>query len=189
MRYEYKKEGNKYVTPICSAPGNDGIHDVSQFVSAVGMLEEALATWDSPKLFHVTLANATATDYSQFITRMKVKLKGISMAYKLATEIDAFKGHHQHWMVVVDTTNPEALFGTDNDSSAISKVTKVIRREAPDFRVLVAQPYKHPSTPYIPLTAATLDDAVDWFSYALKSRSKPDGPCYSSSRAARRTYH
>ena len=160
MKYKYTKEVNRYVTPICSAPGNGGIHDASQFVSAVGMLEDALANWHSPKLFHLTLVNATTKDYSQFVTRMKVKLKDNDLHYKLATEQDAYKGFHQHWMLLVDTDQPETLFDLTNDSSAISKVMKVVQRSAPHFMVDVAEPYKY-DTPYIPLTASTLQDAAD----------------------------
>ena len=187
MKYTYTKEVNKYVTSICSAPGNGGIHDSSQFVSAVGMLEDALATWRSPKLFHLILVNATTKDYAQFITQMKVKMKGTNVHYKVATELDAYKGFHQHWMVIVDTDRPDDFFDVYNDSSAISKVTKVIQRSVPDFHVEVAEPYKH-DTPYIPVTASTLHDAADWFSYALKVRSKPAGRCYGSSRPLRRRH-
>ena len=187
MKYTYTKEINKYVTDLCSSPGNGGIHDASQFVSAVGMLEDAIDTWASPRLLHITLTWATASAYAQFIDRMKRYMP--RKAYKEATEVDSFKGQHVHWMLIIDTTSPDNLFDMDDDSSPARRVMALIQRTHPRFSVRVSQPYKHPATRFIPLSSDTLHDAVDWFSYALKARSKPpagSGGCYGSSRSRRR---
>jgi len=187
MKYTYTKEVNRYVTPICSAPGNGGIHDASQFVSAVGMLEQAIGTWTSPRLLHITLTWATVPAYAQFIDHMKRYMP--RKAYKAAVEVDSFKGQHVHWMLIIDSSSPDNLFDMDDDSSPACRVMAQIQRTEPEFTVTVAQPYKYPATPFIPLRADTLQDAADWFSYALKARSKPpvgSGGCYWSSRSAKR---
>lgn len=180
-------EGNKWVTDLCSINGNGGLHDQTQFQSAIQMLEEAVATWDSPKLQHIILTGAALETYALFIDRMKrhMPLK----AYKAGIETDMHKGQHVHWMLIIDESSPDGLFDLDDDSSPVSKVMKRIQRTEPEFNVTLAQPRRY-RTPFIPLNAHTLQDAADWFSYALKVRSKAfSGNCYWSSRGgpARRT--
>lgn len=147
------------------------------------MVEEAAATWTDAKLMHIILTNATVPAYALFIDSIKRYMP--NKAYKAALEVDNHKGHHVHWMLIVDADSPYNLFDMDDDSSPVCRVMARIQRTEPDFNVTVAQPRYHPATPCIPLSASTLNDAVDWFSYALKSRSKPDGPCYWSSRRRR----
>ena len=186
MKYTPLREegnGNKWTTALCSI--NGGIHDQTQFRSAVEMLEEAVDTWTAPRLIHLILTGATVAGYAEFIDRMKRHMP--VKAYKAAIEVDTHKGQHVHWMLIVDKSSPESMFDQDNDSSPIYRVTALMQRIAPDFEVTVAQPRRH-KTPYIPLSAHTLQDAADWFSYALKVRSKPaGGGCYWSSRSAKRT--
>jgi hypothetical protein len=182
MKYIPMKDGNKWTTNLCSINGNQGIHDQSQFKSAVEMLEQAVATWIAPRLIHIILTGATVSGYALFIDHMKRHMP--RKAYKAAIEVDSHKGQHVHWMLIVDASSSGNLFDLGDDSSAANKVMRRIQRAQPDFNVTVAQPYKHP-TPFIPLSEATLHDAVEWFSYALKSRSKPsDGKCYWSSRGS-----
>jgi hypothetical protein len=175
---------NKWTTKLCSVNGNGGIHDQTQFKSAVGMLEKAVDSWTEPRLIHIILTDATVAGYAEFIDRMKRHMP--VKAYKAATEVDSHKGQHVHWMLIVDASSPINMFDLDNHSSAVNKVMARIQRTHPEFNVTIAQPYKYKHTPYIPLSNDTLHDAVDWFSYALKARSKPvvgAGGCYWSSRS------
>jgi len=181
MKYVPLKEGNKWATSVCSRNGNGGIHDQTQLRAAVAMLETAAASWSEPKLMHIVLTGADRAGYKGFIDRMKRHLP--VKAYKAATEFDKPKGEHVHWMLIIDDSSPMHLFDQDDDSSAIYKETQRIQRTYPDFDAYISKPYRH-HTPFIPVNANTLDDAVDWFSYALKARSKPaSGNCYWSSRS------
>lgn len=190
-KYKPRKVGNKWVTPICSTEWNEGIHDQSQLRSAVGMIEVALNNWHQPRLIHLILTKATDIAYGSLIDSMRKAMP--LRAYKAATEVDAFKGTHVHWMLIVDSSTPEATFDLSDDYSALSKALTLIRQVEPSFEIEIAQPYKHPYTPYIPINVDTLDDVVDWFSYCLKLRSKPPAgsgiSCYRSSRKQRHTPH
>lgn len=172
MKYKPIQIGKRWTTALCESNGNGGIHDQTQLKSAIKMLEDAVATWDSPKLMHLILTGASVSTYNLFIDSMKRALPGVK-AYKSAVEKDTRKSQHVHLMLVTDAATPISLFDLDNDSSAISRIVTKLRRTEPEFDVTVAQPRKYAATPYIPLDAATLHDAVDWFSYALKARSKP----------------
>jgi hypothetical protein len=183
MRYQPTREGNKWVTKICSA--NMGIHDQSQFKSGVAMLETAIDEWTSPRLMHLILTGCeTREPYALFIDRVKRHMP--TKAYKVGIELDERKGTHAHWMLIIDADSPESLFDLDDDSSAIYKARSWVQRTHPDFEVTIAQPRRHKGTPYIPLSEYTLQDAAEWLSYAIKVRSKPAGPCYWSSRLVRR---
>jgi hypothetical protein len=190
MKYIPKKIGNRWTTELCEKHGNGGIHDQSQLKSAIKMIEDAVDTWDSPKLMHIILTGATVPTYTLFMDSMKREMLGMK-AYKAAVETDTRKGQHIHWMLITDAATPVSVFDQDNDSSPISRLITKIQRTEPEFNAMVAQPRY--STPYIPLNDATLNDAVDWFSYALKARSKPAkgtgchrSGVYLSSRPARR---
>lgn len=180
MKYVPLKEGNKWATRVCSSNGNGGIHDQTQLRAAVAMLETAAASWSEPRLMHLVLTGADRAGYMAFIDRMKRYLP--VRAYKAATEFGRRKGEHVHWMLIIDDSSPMHIFDQDDDSSVIAKEMQRIQRTYPEFNVTIAKPYRH-HTLFIPVNAQTLDDAVDWFSYALKSRSKPaGGNCYWSSR-------
>lgn len=180
MKYVPLKEGNKWATSVCSSNGNGGIHDQTQLRAAVAMLETAAASWSEPRLMHLVLTGADRAGYRAFIDRMKRHLP--VRAYKAATEVDPRKGEHVHWMLIIDDSSPMHLFDHDDDSSAIAKEMLRTQRTYPEFDAFISKPYRH-HTPFIPVNAQTLDDAVDWFSYALKARSKPaGGNCYWSSR-------
>lgn len=186
MKYIPIREGNKWTTKLCSINGNGGIHDQSQFKSAIGILEDAVATWDNPRLMHIILTGAELTTYALFIDSMKRYMP--VKAYKAAIEVDTHKGQHVHWMLIVDSSSPKNLFDMEDDSSPVIKVMKRIQHTEPEFNVTLAQPRRY-KTPFIPLNAHTLQDAADWFSYALKVRSKPrSGDCYWSSRSARQVH-
>ena len=179
MKYVPVKEGNKWTTNLCAI--NGGVHDQTQLRAAVAMLETAAASWSEPRLMHLVLTGADRTGYRAFIDRMKRHLP--LRAYKAATEVDKRKGEHVHWMLIIDDLSPMHLFDLDDDSSAVSKEMKRTQRTHPEFDVYIAEASRHDDKPFIPVNAQTLDDAVDWFSYALKARSKPAaGNCYWSSR-------
>ena len=184
-----EKNLNRWTTKLCSMNGNGGLHDQSQFKDAVAMLEEAISEWDSPQLRHIVLTGADESTYQRFIDEMKRKRYMPRKAYKAALETDNRKGIHCHWMLITDASSPDSMFDIDDDSSRLYQVQTLIRRTTPDFEVTVRQPRRH-RTPYISLGDTTLNDAADYFSYALKARSKPpvgSGGCYWSSRSAKRT--
>lgn len=178
MKYVPVKEGNKWITNLCAI--NGGVHDQTQLRAAIAMLETAAASWSAPRLMHLVLTGADRAGYKAFIDRMKRHLP--VKAYKAATEVDPRKGEHVHWMLIIDDSSPMHLFDQDDDSSVIAKEMQRIQRTYPEFDAYISKPYRH-DTPFIPVNAQTFDDAVDWFSYALKARSKPaGGNCYFSSR-------
>lgn len=191
MKYKPTKVRNRWTTPICSIPFNAGVHDQTQLRSAVDMIETALAHWHQPRLIHLILTRGTDPSYGSFIDSMRKDMP--LRAYKAATEVDAFKGTHVHWMLIVDSSTPESVFDLSDDYSPISKALALIRQVEASFEIEIGQPYKHPDTPYIPINNYTLDDAVDYFSYCLKQRSKPPAGsgigCYRSSRKQRHTPH
>ena len=179
MKYVPVREGNRWVTSVCN--GHGGIHDQTQLRAAVVMLETAAASWSEPRLMHLVLTGADRAGYRAFIDRMKRHLP--VRAYKAATEDDKRKGEHVHWMLIIDNSSPMHLFDQDDDSSAVYKEMQRTQRTYPEFNVYIAEASRHDDKPFIPVNAQTFDDAVDWFSYALKARSKPaSGNCYWSSR-------
>jgi len=170
---------NKWITPITQGNGNQGIDNQEQFKSGTEMLEYAIANYINPKLMHLVLTNSTNDLYRSFITRLKRNLD-IPYKYKACTEIDQRKGQHIHIMIIVDTTDWHSLLGQDKPSSPLARA--LASMPGSGIAVELCQPKKHPKGPYIPLSAATLQDAADWLSYIFKRRSKPIGHSYMSSR-------
>lgn len=178
---------NAWITNTTTDRGNQGIHDQRKFKDGVFMLETALESWDSPKLIHTVLTGSSLETYKLFIQRFKrcMTASGITFDYKGCEEMDSHKGQHIHLMWVVDTDSTDRQFDVNDSASYVSKVMASIQRIDPEFNVYVCDP-KHYDTPYIPLTAHTLQDAADYLSYIYKVRSKPECHRYLSSRSPRR---
>ena len=181
MQYSPTVLSNQWVTATTSANGNGGIHDQRQFKAAVLMVESAIINYANPKLMHLVLTQGSISTYTTFIARLKrcLAAKDIEFEYKGCNELDSLKGVHQHFMFVVNADNNP--FDQDDPQSPISRVTESISKTEPSFTVKVCQPKRY-DTPYVPLSRWTLQDSCDWLSYAFKSRSKPEGQVYLSSR-------
>lgn len=193
MRYKPTKKGNEWVTATCSGNGNMGIHDQSQFKSAVLMLENALDNWEYPTLNHLVLTGSTESAYKQFIQELSNSIRSPDRKhwkYALETETDSPKGYHCHLMLILSSDDMEATLG-DTHNTTINKIQREIRLTEPTFKVERIEPKRNnrDKSLYKPINDHSLDDAVEWMSYIFKLRSKPisgGGGCYGSSRRQRR---
>lgn len=179
--------GNEWTTTTTTEGGNLGIHCQRKFKDGVRMLETAIELWESPKLVHMVLTGSDLATYKLFIQRIKRRMtdEDVLFDYKGCEEMDTRKGQHVHLMWVVDTDNTDDLFNNFDRSSMAGKVLASIQKLEPDFDVYIGEPQNHGGTPYIPLSADTLQDAADWLSYIYKWRSKPQGHRYMSGRSSR----
>ena len=186
MRYIPSIEGNEWVTVTTQGNGNLGIDNQRKFKDGVLMLERAIDEWDTPALVHIVLTGASVDAYSLFLHKLKRSLdtNGVLFNYRGCTEVSAKKGQHQHYMIVVDSPAPAALFDLDDEHSILSTACSWTQRAAPSFKVFVAAPKRH-GCGGIPLSAGTLQDAAEYLSYIFKVRSKEPGHRYMSSRSAR----
>ena len=184
MRYIPTVEANGWVTKTTSEKGNKGIHCQRKFKEGVLMLERAIYTWDSPVLVSIVLTGSDIDTYNLFIHKLKRRLSdsSIMFEYKGCTESDKHKGQHQHFGWVVEADSFDNIF--DSDDSAVSLTVASVQHQEPTFNVFVCNPQRY-STPFIPLTDDTLQDAACYISYLYKQRSKMPGHKYMSSRTAR----
>ncbi len=161
------------------------------------MLEHAAHNWRKPRLFHLVMTGSTKSVYQQLITRLcrKIRSTGALCDYKASIELDNSKGLHCHVMLVLGNihSKPERYFTRADesgkaDASLLRLVVREVQADCPDLKVSVQPPQSQP-VPYIEFNRSNnerLNNAVEWCSYIFKTRSKPKGMCYMSSRPGRR---
>lgn len=198
VQYKPTVHNMKWVTAVCSGNNNKGIDDQERFKKAVAMLEHAAHNWRNPRLFHLVMTGADRSAYQQLLTRLcrKVRSTGAQCDYKYAIELDNDKGLHCHVMFVLSSPRRPQHFFTIADESGVTdasllrRVVREVQADHPDLKASVQRPQSQPKPLYYIEFNQTnnelLNEACEWCSYIFKSRSKPKGQCYGSSRPARR---
>ena len=207
VAYIPKKDGRKWVTDVTTGKMNGGIYRQEEFKKAVGMLLDCAHNLPNPRLFHVCLTGTVVLIYQLVIKRLcrALKAQNIVTRYRAAIEHDQTKGEHCHLYIVLSSRDQQtARFITAVDESKklilndsiLLKVIKHTLTESPTlkYRVMVPQ---HPNCNSLfdggtPKTVAFLqfnktnqyffDNAVEWISYAYKTRSKQKSACYLSDK-------
>lgn len=141
------------------------------------LLASCLLEFDKPGVYHVRIRPSSPATMAEGVSYLRnlFTRKGIRYGWVKATEADPDqKGLHLHLFIVMETANrrsceelKEALWGFYRNGYCHS--FHLVQPKQPGEP---GQDWIELETPFLPLTAATLPDAVYWMSYALKQRSK-----------------
>lgn len=178
---------------------NGGMHRPKQYRQVKAMLQGHGYT--RPRLYHLVLLDELdGRDATRFLKALKaicLKLRqdGIATRWRACLERDDEKGLHFHVFLLVDATvkNPCAIINTKPDGW----LRTMLARRA--MRVHLSQPkadmhrvggtVQGRRKSYASLAGDKLADCMEWLSYLVKARSKPDDirNLYFSSRDSRHT--
>lgn len=178
--------GKLWVTDTTDNNFNLGIHCQRSFRDGVLMLEMAITQYTNPKLVHIVLKGSNAQGYATFLDKLTRKLREkakVPYSFKGCEEHDLKKQAHMHIMMVVDAVNINELFGPEE--SLVADLLWNNSDKEPTLSVFLCFPASQHGNNFMPLSAATLQEAACWMSYLFKQRSKKEGHRYISSRVAR----
>lgn len=183
VKYVPMMDGKAWITPNTVKHG--GLCDQEEFKKAVEMLEEAAHTFRNPRLFHICFTGADDTIYSRVRNRLCRLLKenDVDVCWKAALESDSDKGTHYHLMIVLGTskqTYPYIRTGKessgDENESLLHKAVRETWDECATLNYRVNP--TRTGAAFIQFNQTNMvkfNDAVDWFSYIYKKRSKGAG--------------
>ena len=172
----------KITTPIIER--NGGMHRQPAYRRITAMLEGHGYT--RPRLYHlVLLGDDKAHDATQFLTALKAlcrKMRGAGLPtrWRACLERDDEKGLHFHAFLLVDATvtNPDEFINT----TPTEFLSSMLRRRAMKFHLAQPKADMHrvggiaagARQNYAYVSRSKLADCLEWISYLVKARSKPD---------------
>jgi hypothetical protein len=203
----------KETTPVLAR--NGGMHRQKQYRQVKAMLDGH--GYKNPRLYHLVLMDAIGTSdakpYLNAIKALCLYLRGfdVQTRWRAALERDEEKGLHMHVFLLVDATpiNTDSIINTSKNTSGAKRRTRKGERRKPCTGWLRDMLERrgitfHLSQPkadmhrvggtidgkrqnYARPTNEKLADCIEWISYLVKTRSKPDDirGIYFSSRDSR----
>ena len=179
-----KRHMRKLTTAITERGDNGGMHCTTAYRSVTAMLDGH--RYARPRLYHlVLLDDVQSRDASRFLTALKAlcrKMRGAGIAtrWRACLERDGDKGLHFHVFVLVDATvaNPCKYI----NSTPTEYLSSMLRRRAMKFHLSQPKAPMHrvggvatgKRKNYASLAGDKMADCLEWVSYLVKARSKPD---------------
>ncbi|GAC1544230.1 MAG: hypothetical protein NVS2B7_18420 [Herpetosiphon sp.] len=179
-----RKKTRGETTPVLER--NGGMHRQKQFRRIKAMLTGH--GYKQPRLYHLVLIDDTETAERQgaarFLKALKVlclelRQNDISTRWRACLERDDKKGIHFHVYVLVDAVKKNPCGIINKKTGKEGWLRNMLEKQALRFHLSPPKSDIHRKRNgerenYAHVSRAKLDDCIEWISYLVKARSKPD---------------
>ena len=179
-----QKKARGETTPVLDR--NGGMHRQKQFRRIKAMLTGH--GYKQPRLYHLVLVDDTETAERQgaarFLKALKVlclelRQNGIPTRWRACLERDDEKGMHFHVYLLVDAVNKNPCRFINTKTGKEGWLRNMLEKRALRFHLSPPKSDIHRKRNgerenYAHVSRAKLADCIEWISYLVKARSKPD---------------